>query len=863
MRKFHAAVLVLLSLCCITGSSSATLNSRSADQGNMIMQKSANLQIPFIENQGQIKEKSVKFYANTFAGTVFVTTKGEIVYNLTNQGHNNINLNLQQSEQSRQKPGLKGLALRETLEDSLEPGLDGTGRSKTRVNYFKGPEANWRSNISAWQEVSMGEVYPGIKLNLKAYDNNVEKLFYVKPGSRPEDIKIKLSGVLSLRIMDTGELSIETDLGVVKFSKPAAYQEIDGKRVEIATNYYLPNSETPHKESCRTYSFRLGTYDKTREVVIDPLLYSTYLGGSGMDQALGGAVDSSGNMYIVGATTSIDFPTTTGAFDNSYNGGDSDLFIAKISPTAGIVYSTYFGGSSDDYSFAAEEPYAFGVTIDASGNVYITGGTSSNDFPTTPGALSRSIKGNTDAFVLKLNSTGDTLIYSTFIGGTSDDEGAGIAVDSTGNAYIAGKTWSSDFPTTPGAFDRTFNGGSSDIFAVKLNPEGGSLVYSTYLGGSGWEDASEIKIDQFGNAYILGGGDSTDYPTTAEAYDRTGDGIYFDIYLTKLNATGSAILASTFLGSSNKDWSESMAIDSNGNIFISGETYASDFPTTIGAYDSNFEDILNNACGYIAKFDTNLSHLLASTFLKGFPPSVTTDSSGNVFVSGLVKSSSFPTTPGAYDRIFHGGISTGGSFVDDICSPNGCDAFVSKLDNDLTTLLASTYLGGSGNDIGGVGIGPSGNVYVSVITTSSDLPVKDGFDNSYNGSIDVYIAVLDNNLSYSFLSVLSVTPDNQDVTKDAGTTTFSVANTGTGTMAWAAEVIEGDSWLTITSGEGGTDSGTITCNYLANTGTSSRTAVIRVTASETTGSPVDVAVTQNGLTKVQTKSMPWLLLLLE
>ena len=227
------------------------------------------------------------------------------------------------------------------------------------------------------------------------------------------------------------------------------------------------------------------------------------------------------------------------------------------------------------------------------------------------------------------------------------------------------------------------------------------------------------------------------------AYKRTGDALVYDIYLTKLNATGSGIIASTFLGGSNEDWSESISIDNNGNIFIAGDTQSSDFPTTPGAYDRNFEGPHG---GYIPKFDSNLSNLLASTYFKGFP-SVTTDTSGNVYVAGMTTSSNFPTTPGAYDTVFHGGVSNGGVFIDDFCTPaGGCDGFVSKLDNNLTTILASTFIGGSGNEACGAKWS-SGKVYVVCSTTSADLPIKNGFDSTHNGSEDVFVAVLDANLS--------------------------------------------------------------------------------------------------------------------
>jgi len=745
LRNIFHGVLLFFVICLFLASSDGI----SVASAPMKVDVRVNSHMPFISNDGQF-DANVKYYAKTFGGTVFVTENGQWIYSLPRKGKTIADYKStirSKPHKDKKEPvrgfAIEGLSLREELVGGKIHDIKGEGASTKKVNYFRGSDhKKWKTNITTFDLLNLGEVYEGIQLKLKAYSNNMEKLFYVKPGSKPEDIKVKLTGAQSLAIAETGELTVKTDLGKVIFTKPVAYQWIDKKRVEISANYYFPHSQAADADSRLIYGFRLGDYDKTREVVIDPLLYSTYLGGSGSDLALGGTIDSNGNIYVAGVTSSYDFPTTSGAFDRGFNGGNTDFFISKISPSGDLVYSTYIGGSANDYDASAGEPYVFGMTIDSSGNVYMTGQTFSSDFPTTTGALSRTLKGNSDAFVLKLHSAGDSLIYSTFIGGSGDDQGAGIAVDASGYAYVAGTTWSSDFPTTTGAFDRTHHGGDSDMFAIKLNPAGSSLVYSTFLGGSGWDQATKIAIDNSGNAYILGGGNSTDYPTTTGAYDRSGDGTFHDIYLTKLNATGSGIVASTFLGGSNKDWAESISIDYNGNVFIAGDTQSSDFPTTPGAYDRNFEGPHG---GYISKFDSNLGTLLASTYFKGFP-SVTTDSSGNVYAAGITGSSSFPTTPGAYDNTFHGGVSNGGLLLDGYCAPSGCDAFVSKLDNNLTTILASTFLGGSGNETCGARLS-SGKVFLICSTTSTDLPIKNGFDRTHNGSEDVFVAVLDANLS--------------------------------------------------------------------------------------------------------------------
>jgi hypothetical protein len=717
-------------------------------------------QIPFIANQGQFDEK-VRYYAKTFGGTVFITDEGQWIYSLPGKGRTTSDLNRSFRSQHHAKKNdsftkevAKGLALKEELIGAKFAGVKGEGVASAKVNYFKGNDENkWKTNITTYDFVNLGEVYEGIELKMEAHGDNVEKLFTVKPGAQPEAIKVTLSGAKSLKVVETGELAVETDLGTVKFTKPVAWQEINGKRVEIAASYLLADSKEVLSTAGNVYGFKLGAYDKTREVLIDPLLYSTFLGGSSSDLGLAIKVDSVGNIYVAGVTMSSNFPTTVGIFDTTFNGGNTDFFISKIGPAGNLVYSTFIGGSSDDYdSNEYDSLYTSGMTTDLAGNVYMTGETYSTDFPTTGGAYDRIFNGGSDVFVLKLNNLGNALVYSTLIGGSNYDESVGIAVDTLESAYIAGTTFSSNFPTTAGAFSTSFNGGTTDWFAVKLNPAGSDLVYSTYIGGSTgpgcvscYEDAGNIVIDSAGNAYIAGGGEAADFPTTTGAYDRTYNG-HYDGYLIKLNSAGSGLLAATYFGGTGGEFVQGLAIDNNGNVFISGDVESTDLPMTNGAYDSTYDGI--GLEGFIAKFDANLNNLMASTYFKGFTPAITTDASGNVYVAGMAMSSAFPVTPGAFDTTFDGGVSNGGALIDDICSPGGCDAFVSKFDNNLMNLLASTFIGGSGNEVVvDMALNPAGNVYITGITTSIDFTDVNGFDSSHNGSEDVFVAVLDPNLS--------------------------------------------------------------------------------------------------------------------
>jgi hypothetical protein len=388
------------------------------------------------------------------------------------------------------------------------------------------------------------------------------------------------------------------------------------------------------------------------------LVYSTFLGGESYDQGFGIAIDSSGCAYITGRTSSIDFPTTPGAFDTSFN-GLYDIFVNKLNASGStLIYSTFLGGGSDDF--------AFSIAIDGSWNTYITGYTWSTDFPTTPNAFDTSFYSGADVFVTKLNSSGTMLDYSTYLGGVIDDYGQSIAVDNLGNAYITGYTYSSDFPTTLGAFDTSFNGGSYDVFVSKLNPNGTGLVYSTYLGGGSDDDGHGIVVNSLGNTYITGWTGSSNFPTTSDVFDKILSG-HTDAFVTELNPSGTTLVYSTFLGGGSNDNGYGISIDSSGNTYIIGFTNSStDFPITLGALDTSYN---GNGDIFISKLNFNGTILLYSTYLGGeswdYGIGIAIDNSRNTYITGYTRSSTyFPTTPGAFDTLFNGGFS---------------DAFVTKI----------------------------------------------------------------------------------------------------------------------------------------------------------------------------------------
>jgi hypothetical protein len=321
------------------------------------------------------------------------------------------------------------------------------------------------------------------------------------------------------------------------------------------------------------------------------LVYSTYLGGSGSQTGNGIAVDSEGNAYVVGITTSDDFPVTPGAFQTE-NAGIFDAFLTKLNPTgSALVYSTYLGGSGSDFGT--------GIVVNAAGNAIVSGSTLSADFPVTPGAYQTALAGSEDAFAARFNTTGTALEFSTYLGGSDSQTGESVAIDAQENVYVTGTTSSADFPVSPGAFQTVLNG-PEDAFVTKLNPTGTALVYSTYLGGADFDSGTDIVVDPAGNAYVTGSTQSTDFPVTAGAFQPTFGGDR-DAFVAVINTEGNALVYSTYLGGTGDDQGRGIAIDSEFGIYVTGSTESIDFPVTPGAFQTALQ---GNENAFVTKFGT-------------------------------------------------------------------------------------------------------------------------------------------------------------------------------------------------------------------------------------------------------------------
>lgn len=398
------------------------------------------------------------------------------------------------------------------------------------------------------------------------------------------------------------------------------------------------------------------------------LIYSTFLGGREKDIAYGIAMDDSGNVYVTGETRSNNFPVTDGAFDVTYN-TSGDAFIAKLNITgSSLLYSTFLGGDESERGYS--------IDIDDLGNAYVTGQTTSFDFPTTSGAFDTTFNARNDVFVAKLNPTGSALAYGTFLGGDLQEKAYGISVDNEHSIYVTGYSTSETFPVTSNSIDTTHNG-EQDVFVTKINPDGRSLAFSTFLGGTQGDIAHDIAIDRFGIVYVLGQTKSSNFPTTSETFDNTqnGDG---DVFIAKISPSSKELIYSTFLGGSKQDAGQNLALDNAGFAYVTGYTFSSDFPSTDRAFDPTYNGSDN---AFICKLTPSGRALSFSSFLGGASRGfgIDVDQYGNAYVTGVTSSWNFPTTPGAFDTQLDG----------------WDDVFVSKFDAAGSHLVFSTFLGGS------------------------------------------------------------------------------------------------------------------------------------------------------------------------
>jgi uncharacterized protein (TIGR03437 family) len=586
------------------------------------------------------------------------------------------------------------------------------------TNYFLGDNpARWRTGLPNYARARYPGVYPGIDLILYGEQGRLEYDFAVEPGADPSAIGLEFGGAEAVELGGEGDLLLRVAGGELRQHKPVAYQ-LRGERREFV--------ESRFRLAGRRVSFEVGEFDRSRTLYIDPVLsYSTFLGGSQSDAGNAIAVDAAGNAYVTGATQWTALATTPGAPQAS-NRGSFDVFVIKLNPAGNaLVYATYLGGSGSDSGA--------GIAVDAAGNAYVTGRTSSFGFPTTPGALRTSAAGSDDAFVVKLNPSGTALVYSTYLGGSGADFATSVAVNAAGEAYVTGATASSNFPLA-GPIQADYRGGtgmlSSDVFVSRLNAAGSALVYSTYLGDTGNDQANGIAVDAAGNAYIAGWTSSSGFPTTPGAYQTSGSS-FDDPFVAKINPAGSALVYSTFLNGDFTSEASGIAVDPAGHAYVTGWTHSTSFPTTPGAFQTTFPQNASRV-GFVTKMAPGGNGLVYSTLLGGRDSTegtaIAVDASGNALVAGHTDASDFPlVTP-----------------IQSTVSP-AVSGFVAKLDGSGSSLGFSTYLGPSGLTYAeSIAVDPSGNAYVTGDTGADDFPTANAYQALNGGGLnDAFILKID------------------------------------------------------------------------------------------------------------------------
>jgi hypothetical protein len=644
--------------------------------------------------------------------------------------------------------------LRMTLEGAdADATAEGSDELEGKANYLVGNDpSRWLTNVPTFARVSYREVYKGVDLIYYGNQRQLEYDFRVAPGADPRAVSLRFDGADKIEVDASGDLLLASGGSVVRQPKPFIYQEAGGARRAVEGGYEVAEGGRVR--------FRLGEYDASLPLVIDPVLvYSTYLGGSGGDQALHIAVDSSGNAYISGFTVSTNFPTASPV--QAANASFQDAFVTKVNAAgSALVYSTYLGGNGNEQ--------ARGLAIDSAGSAYVTGFTNSTNFPMA-NAIDATLGSNgDDAFVTKLNAAGDALVYSTYLGGNESAEfGQAITVDSAGNAYVTGNTFSDDFPTV-NPIQAANAGGSTDAFLTKINAAGTALVFSTYLGGADNDSGEGIKVDSAGNVYLGGDTASTNFPTASPIQAANAGGIS-DVFVMKVNAAGDALVYSTYLGGSLRDACEDLAIDSSGNVYVTGDTESSNFPTA-NAFQSTNGGTVFLQDAFVTKVNAAGTALVFSTYLGGNGGEVgfgiAVDSAGNVYVAGATASNNtFPTANALQ------------------CARAGsADVFATKFNAAGSALIYSTYLGGANDDQArGVAIDSAGNAYLAGRTSSTDFPTAHAIQSAFGGETppfgDAFVLKLSDTTTGP-ASLLQFTQTAPSVQEDITALTLTVQRTG-------------------------------------------------------------------------------------
>jgi hypothetical protein len=683
------------------------INDAQIRQKQKIAEEYGKLPINFEPNLGQTDDE-VKFLARGHGYSLFLTGR-EAVLALQKRGKTRA-----QDTQTVVKMQIQGA--------NSSPNIAGLDLAEGKSNYLVGSDPQkWRTEVPNYKQVKYEQIYEGVDVVYYGNGQQLEYDFLVQPNANPNQIKLKFDGVKNAKIdRQSGDLLLETNAGTIRQHKPLVYQNDGGERREIASSYILAKTKDEF-----SVSFNLAEYDKSKELIIDPILaYGSYLGGNLFDEGRGIAVDAQGNAYVVGTAASQNFPTTAGTIKpvllpriDAPNSFWYDAFVTKVNPTGtAIVFSTYFGGRTGNET-------GLGAAVDANGNVFLSGLTMSSDFPLVNAYQSTYTNIDTN-FAAKLNSTGSAIIYSTFLG-VSNGAGSKIAVNqTTGEAVFAGTTSAANFPTTPGAYRETLCDAPqscSGSYVVKFSPSGGA-VFSTLFPAT----INDVALDANDNV-IVGGTAAANFPATAGAFQTVSSG-GVEGFVAKLNPSGSALVFGTFLGGGlQSDRVKSVAVDATGNIYAAGQTQNTGFPTTAGVFDQTFN---GGEDGFLTKFNSSGTALVYSTFFGGAakdePFAVGVGTDGSAFVAG-------ETTSGANFPLKNSINGTNGTI------------FLTRFNPNASALIFSSLLGqGGAYDLavdGANGVYITGHTTSIPVTPDSFQPMK-GEATSTGSTKDAFVIKL-------------------------------------------------------------------------------------------------------------------------
>jgi hypothetical protein len=613
--------------------------------------------------------------------------------------------------------------------------LSGVDVLAGRSHYVLGQPAGRPRDVPRFARVRYDSVYPGVTLIFYGREGQLEYDFVLAPGADPAAIVFAVEGAAGARLHGDGDLLLGTSAGEVRLRRPVIYQDIGGARRLIDGGYLLDGDRV---------RFRVAAWDPAHPLVIDPVLgYSTHLGGSSNDQGFGIAVDADGSAYVTGNTISSNFPVSSAPAQPT-RAGVTDAFVAKLDPAGALVYATFLGGSGDDAGNA--------VAVDAAGNAYVAGTTTSTNFPVRA-AFQPTLRGSSDAFVAKLDPSGSLLVYSTYLGSNTEDTANGVALDAAGNAYVTGSTASPAFPNNAAVTCLGTKRTGNDAFVARLDASGSTLGYCRFIGGAGIDVGQGVAADATGNVWLVGVTTSNDLGVQAALQPTFGGRT--DGFVGRLDRNG-AVVYLTYLGGSGDDLALAVAVDAAGNAYVTGSAASADFPTTapLQALPAGGDD------AFVAKLTPTGSALVFATLLGGTGDDVGNGiavraSDSSVYVAGATGSLDFPTTspiqPALAGRV---------------------DAFVTRLNAAGSALLFSTYLGGPGDDVAqALAVDADGVAYVTGVTNSPAFPTSAPIQTAA-GLLDAFVTQIADG------GVIQFTATGYQVSENGGSVAIGVQRIG-------------------------------------------------------------------------------------